>query len=441
MAEPSAILDAPRRERLLCLDAFRGFVIAAMLLVNMTWNSDSYQFHPQLSHVPFNTPDQGATLTDLVFPWFLFIAGCAIPLSMKTGRGRSRSARQKLLVAVRRGAVIYLLGVLLTVAGKAYSTPVTWKDLFGWNILQLIGVGYICAVAVYLLPRKGQVVFVGLVLAVKLLLLTLIPADFLRAAMDTAGFAPRVSGGSPTGAGTFTHFDDVKRFMHLEHVKALHLKDDAGFWSTFGVYCAGWLGMSQQFLPCAAIAVMGGWCLEILTDQSKVKGARVARLALFGSSALTLCYLFQAGYNVNGGGWLGGLTVPFSKWLFSPSYCLLAAGTGAILLAMFYLLTDLFRVTQLSVLRIFGLNAIAVYVCAELSFKVVFAKWQIIYPNGFSGAVAGGLISWVGYWSDSFGMPSQVSLALGAWSLPLTWILVWWLLCYWLWRRQIVVKL
>jgi predicted acyltransferase len=105
--------------RLLSLDAFRGFDIAAMLFVNMTW--DREVFHPQFFHVPWNDPRQGATFTDLVFPWFLFIMGCAIPLRFARGEARGGGGPSVLGVGLRRAIVLYLLGVLLTVASGAYD--------------------------------------------------------------------------------------------------------------------------------------------------------------------------------------------------------------------------------------------------------------------------------------------------------------------------------
>ncbi len=423
----------PARERLLCLDAFRGFDIAAMLLVNMTWNRSV--FHPQLFHIDWNAPAQGATFTDLVFPWFLFIAGCAIPLSMRSGRGLSMSAWHKVRSAARRACVIYLLGVLLTVAGSASERPLTWTDWFSWNILQLIGVGYFCAVCVYLLPRWAQIVFVIAVLTFKLAILTLFPADFARSAMDAAGLSPRGSG--ITGTGTFTHFDDVKRLLHLEHIKSALAREDRGrFWA----FVAGWFGMAQQFLPCAAIAVVGGWCTELLSDESRPKLQRAARLLGFGLAMTLLAYLLQAGYRPEGGGWLGRLTVPFSKWLFSPSYCLLSTGTGAMLLATFFLVTDAWKITTFWVLRVYGLNALALYVGAELSFKIIFAKWQIIHPNGHSGAIAGGVIAWVSRWAEQVGASEASAAAWGGWVFVLAWLSLWWLFCWWLWRRRIIIK-
>jgi predicted acyltransferase len=428
-AQPAA------RERLLCLDAFRGFDIAAMLFVNMTWNQKV--FNPQFFHVDWNKPEQGATFTDLVFPWFLFIAGCAIPLSMRSGRGRSMSIRAKVVAAARRGLIIYLLGVLLTVAGSATDRPLTWTDWFSWNILQLIGAGYFVAVCVYLLPRWAQITAVVVILLAKLALPLAIPADYARGAMQAAGFAPRVAGGEPMGPGTFTHLDDIKRLLHLEHVKAALAAEER---PRLGAYLIGWLGMAQQFLPLTAVAVMGGWCTELITAGRFDKPRRALLLAASGLGVIGFAYLLQAGYDGGGGGWLGPLTQPFSKWFFTPSYCLLAAGTGAVLLAGFYAVTDVWKVNSLWFLRVFGLNALALYVGAELSFKIIFAKWQIIHPNGYSGAMAGGFISWVEHGAASLGAGPWWAAAIGGWAFVLAWLGMWWMFCWWLWRRKIVVK-
>ena len=62
------------------------------------------------------------TVTDLVFPWFLFIVGVALPFSMHYGRGAQLSAPRKLLAALRRGLIIYTLGLILD-AASAGLTP------------------------------------------------------------------------------------------------------------------------------------------------------------------------------------------------------------------------------------------------------------------------------------------------------------------------------
>ena len=56
-------------QRLVSLDVFRGVTIAAMLLVNK--QGDASAGYAALQHVPWH----GATPTDWIFPFFLFIVG------------------------------------------------------------------------------------------------------------------------------------------------------------------------------------------------------------------------------------------------------------------------------------------------------------------------------------------------------------------------------
>jgi predicted acyltransferase len=62
--------------RLASLDAFRGFTIAAMVLVNNP--GDWGHLYSQLEHAKWN----GWTFTDCIFPFFLFIGGVAMALSL-----------------------------------------------------------------------------------------------------------------------------------------------------------------------------------------------------------------------------------------------------------------------------------------------------------------------------------------------------------------------
>ena len=67
-------------KRLLSLDFFRGLTIAGMIIVNDP-GSWSHVYAP-LRHAEWH----GATPTDLVFPFFLFIVGVSISLSLSKER-------------------------------------------------------------------------------------------------------------------------------------------------------------------------------------------------------------------------------------------------------------------------------------------------------------------------------------------------------------------
>src|SRR6202171_2229630 len=90
---------APKRERMLALDVFRGMTVAGMLLVNTpgTWSA----IYPPLEHAPWN----GWTPTDLIFPFFLFIAGVTTHLSL-----REREPQEMVPKILRRGLMDIAIG-------------------------------------------------------------------------------------------------------------------------------------------------------------------------------------------------------------------------------------------------------------------------------------------------------------------------------------------
>jgi predicted acyltransferase len=91
--------------RLVSLDAFRGLTMLLMVMVN---NAGSGAIYHQLSHAPWN----GWTITDAVFPSFLWIVGVAITISLGK-RLASGVPRTKLYSQIfRRAAVIYVLGLI-----------------------------------------------------------------------------------------------------------------------------------------------------------------------------------------------------------------------------------------------------------------------------------------------------------------------------------------
>src|SRR5881296_550835 len=99
--------DAP--PRLDSLDVFRGFTIAAIILVSTpgTWNA----VYVPLDHAAWH----GWTPTDLVFPFLLFAMGAAVPFALARRRGTTHVRRHIL----RRAAILFALGLVL----NAIETP------------------------------------------------------------------------------------------------------------------------------------------------------------------------------------------------------------------------------------------------------------------------------------------------------------------------------
>src|SRR5579872_2780079 len=117
--------------RLVSLDAFRGATMALMILVNTPGGPVSYG---PLNHSEWN----GWTITDTVFPSFLWIVGVAITLSRSKGMG----------AVVRRACILYLLGLVVYAAPQFSLSTQRWM-----GVLQRIAICYLIASAIYLTTR------------------------------------------------------------------------------------------------------------------------------------------------------------------------------------------------------------------------------------------------------------------------------------------------
>src|SRR5712691_5579448 len=114
-APVSGQVDKPARElpsRMVSLDVFRGLTIAGMVLVN---NPGSWaNIYWPLEHAEWN----GWTPTDLIFPFFVFIVGVAIPLAFGKRIERGDPRKSLFIKVLYRSAIIFLLGEFL--AGFPY---------------------------------------------------------------------------------------------------------------------------------------------------------------------------------------------------------------------------------------------------------------------------------------------------------------------------------
>lgn len=118
------------KDRLTSLDVFRGFTIMLMTIVNNpgSWSA----IYPPLEHAEWN----GCTPTDLVFPFFIFIMGTAIPFAMpdKTFNG---TIFNKIIV---RSLRIICLGLFLNYFGKI--------EFLGWEGIPLLIIRLLLTIAV-----------------------------------------------------------------------------------------------------------------------------------------------------------------------------------------------------------------------------------------------------------------------------------------------------
>src|SRR5688572_29725021 len=149
-------------ERLVSLDVFRGLTIAGMVLVNNpgTWSS----IYWPLQHAEWH----GWTPTDLVFPFFLFIVGVAIPLAFASRVEAGAVSRTLYLKVYKRAAIIFGLGLFLNLFPRFDFATVRIP-----GVLQRIAICYLIASLIFLTTKvRTQLIIAVALLIVYWLLMT-----------------------------------------------------------------------------------------------------------------------------------------------------------------------------------------------------------------------------------------------------------------------------
>jgi len=305
------------------LDVLRGLTLAFMVLVS---NPGSLSIYTQLDHASWD----GLTLTDLVFPTFLWVVGFSIALSIGRKADKGIPHRAILLQALKRAVILYAIGVFIYSIG---SFDLHTVRLLG--VLQRIAICFFVSAAIYLRSRVQVPV-----LAILLLL----------AAYWVALFAIPVPGygrGNLSIEGNAAHYID-----HM--VLGSHNYAGTGTWDPEGLLST---------LPAIATTLFGLLCGELLRRNARLR-RQILQMSICGA------LLIAAGLICTH--WM-----PVNKKLWTVPFCFLNAGIDFLLLAFLRWLIDgrQFR-RGLTLPLAFGQNALAVYIISEVSSAVL---WS--YPH------------------------------------------------------------
>jgi len=310
--------------RLVGLDALRGATVAGMILVNNP-GSWSHVYGP-LRHAPWH----GCTPTDLVFPFFLFVVGVSVALSLGRRVEEGRAAREVLPRVLRRTVVLFGLGMLLN-GFPSFDLETIRVP----GVLQRIALCYLATALLFLYASRRTWTAVGVVLLLgywPLLALTPVPGL-----------------GAPDLAGTGTHLAGwLDRAVFGAHTWGGRDYDPEGLLST---------------LPAIATSLIGLRAGVYLRDQRP--GDRPLR-ALAG-----------AGLVLSGLGLAWGTLFPINKALWTSSFVLLTGGLALLALALSIRLCDGPRASRLArPLVVYGVNAITVFVGSGIVGRLVASTWR-----------------------------------------------------------------
>jgi predicted acyltransferase len=314
---PQNLVNTMRR--LVSLDVARGITIAFMILVN-NGGSGKYSYR-QLEHSPWN----GWTLTDLVFPSFLFIAGIAIVFSNEGRMARGESKGTLRLHVIKRAVILFLFG--LVVNGFPLFHLGTLRI---YGVLQRIAVCFLIASLLYLWNSRAWVAATTAVVALLgyWILMRWVPIP---------------------GIGVPTHsvplLDPDQNWVAYLDRKLLFgrlyegVRDPEGLLSNIPA------------MGTILFGVLTGICLR------RPISASTKAFGLLGASISGL---------VLGNVW--NVWFPINKKLWTSSYVLFAAGCTLLLLAVCFYAVEIKKWTRGWTFPwlVFGSNAITAYVFSEL---------------------------------------------------------------------------
>ena len=390
---PPGRVTGPRgsvRERLLSLDVFRGMTVAGMLLVNDpgSWAS----IYAPLEHAEWN----GWTPTDLIFPFFLFIAGITTHLSLSARRARGDDERAIRNQIIRRGALIFLFGFLVN--GFPYFT---WGDVAGitdptflqritdrllhWRImgvLQRIGVAYMCAGLLTLRTtlRQQVTIIAGLLLGYWVVMTSLpVPGEGTIGAL-LLNFPER----------TMAAWVDRLVLDWSRWGLGNHLWVSSKTWDPEGVLST---------LPAIATCMLGNLAGRWIA-QRRPLSERLAGLFSAGALAMMIGSMWH---------WV----FPINKSLWTSSYVLFTAGLACVSLV------------------VYGLNPMVAFVGSGVLARCIYSIFKVT-KDGKPIAVQ----AWIHQtFFASWLSPINASLAFAV-----TFVLFWYGILYLLYKRNIVFK-
>ncbi|MEL1254278.1 DUF5009 domain-containing protein [Flavobacterium sp. DGU38] len=420
------------KERLISLDVFRGLTILLMTIVNNP--GDWGNVYPPLLHASWH----GCTPTDLVFPFFIFIMGIAVPLAMPDkfydnttfSKILIRSLRmlclgiffnffEKIQLFGLEGIPLLIVRLAITIAvgyalmGSfsskvenilafsilfiylylAYSGIEAYHDVRLPGVLQRIAIVYFVVSLLYLKTTLKTQIITGAVLLLGYWgIMTLIPVPGIGAA------------NLEKGTNLASWLDSILLKDHM--YSATKTWDPEGILSTIPSIVNGIIGLLiGQFLQ---------------SESPKIKKA--LKMGRIGAGLIVL-------------GLIWDLVFPINKSLWTSSYVLFTTGLATVFFTILYYLIDIADYKKgFKPFLIWGVNPMIVFFCSQI---IPQALVMIQFRNPKNPEVQTNLLEFLyRFWiAPFFSNPMTASLA-GA----LVYVGIWTFILWIFYRNKLIFK-
>jgi len=461
---PPAEENGPREpgERLVSLDAYRGFVMLAMAsgalgfakIVdrhgadpeiaqpewwNTLWQVLAYQF----SHVPW----VGCSFWDLIQPSFMFIVGVAMPFSFARREAAGEGRLKRFAHVVGRACILIALGVFLSSNGSKF-TNFTFV-----NVLTQIGLGYAFVYLLLGVPWVIQFFAAAAILGGYWALFYYVPPPEKEAAQVKQyieAHQPNQRQINPADhlAADRGSFDALPANRWNKHTNTAAMADrwllnqlpqNAELWAPeaastsattdapappkrFWVNTGGY--QTLNFVPSMATMLFGVMAGQLLLGPRRRK---TLWLVASGAACFAVVMALDTAiwpYPIDGCNWS---LCPTVKRIWTPTWAVFSTGWTLWLLAAFYWVIDVRKIRGPAFpLVVVGMNSIAMYTMAQLMKPWIARTLQThlttLSPN---------------LWTNLFGDGN----VYGEFCKSLAVLFVLWLICLWLYRRKIFIRI
>jgi predicted acyltransferase len=359
------------KHRILCIDALRGFdmlwIIGGGEVMIALAKATGFGF---LGTIPrqFDHTWGEFHFYDIIMPLFLFIVGVVMPVSIRKRMTNGETRKTLYSHVVKRVIILYLLGLIAS--GNLLTYDLTKIHLWT-DTLHAIAVGYLVSyIMIMELKLRWQI---GITISLLFLywgIMALIPIP---------------------GVGAGIYLPDTNFALYVDNAVLGHFQEGLG-WT--------YILTNMTFICSVMLGTFAGRIL--LSDQVPMK--KVRQLALLGIGCIIA-------------GKIWGIWFPVIHHLWTSSLVLFAGGLSTLLLALFYLVIDIWGYKKWAFpFVVIGMNAIAVYVATHLfDFSII------------GNIFVGGLSKYLGSWNEFV----QALAALA----------VVWLILFWMHRKKTFIKI
>ena len=363
-------------QRYLSLDVFRGMTIATMILVNNP-GSWSHIYAP-LKHSEWH----GCTPTDLVFPFFLFIVGVSMFFSF--AKYGSTLNSKSLFKVLKRTALIFVIGLFLN---SFPQWQADYSKLRIMGVLQRIALAYGIGSLIVLSLNKKWLPYIALSI-----LIVYWGILYFFGGSDPYSLAGNIA----------PKFDSlILGEAHLYTGFGLPF-DPEGLLST---------------IPSVATVIIGFLAGDLIsrTEKSKLP----LHLLLFGAGGIAT-------------GAIWAVFFPINKPLWTSSYVVYTAGWACVIMAILIWIIDLKGYSKwTSFFVVFGVNSLFIFAFAGIWARILLKLIKIHEGDK--------IISGYNWLYQNIFQPIAGDIN-GSLLFALSHILVFWFICYVLYKKRIFIK-